>query len=197
MGAAFAILTVTVLALLVNSFSLRREQSKTAAALKLAESRSRQARKAVDTMYTRVAEEWLADQPGLRPLQREFLQEALAFYQEFARQQGEDSEAQIEQAVALRRVGDIEDALSKHEQTEGIYLRAIGLLNEIADRPSGNTRRREELAAVRSKLARLYRIDGTRCRGQCVTTRTPWRITRHSRYRIPIEPSTRPAKQAA
>ena len=111
-------------------------------------------------MYTQVAEKWLVDQPGLRPLQREFLQEALAFYQEFAGQQGEDPEAQIEQAVALRRVGEIEDALSKHEQTERIYLQAIGLLNEIAEHPPGNPQRREELAAVHGRLARLYEIDG-------------------------------------
>ena len=59
-------------------------------------------------MYTRVAEEWLRDQPGLRPLQREFLDEALAFYQAFARVQDEDPE-RIEQAMALRRVGDINE----------------------------------------------------------------------------------------
>ncbi len=89
-GAALAILAVTVLALLANSVLLGREQQRTAAALKLADSRARLARKAVDSMYTRVAEKWLRDQPGLRPLQREFLQEALAFYQEFARQRGDD-----------------------------------------------------------------------------------------------------------
>ncbi len=89
---ALAILAVAVLALVANSILLGREQHRTATALKLAESQSRQARKAVDTMYTRVAEEWLVDQPGLRPLQREFLQEALAFYREFAGQQGANPE---------------------------------------------------------------------------------------------------------
>ena len=132
-GAALAILTVAVLALLGNSILLGREQRRTAVALNLAEARSAASRKAVDSMYTRVAEEWLGDQPGLRPLQREFLQEALAFYQEFARQQGEDPEAQIEQAVALRRVGDIEDTLYNHEQTEPIYVQVIEILNHIAD----------------------------------------------------------------
>ncbi len=159
-GAALAILAVAVLALLVNSILLGREQQRTVAALKLAESRSRQARKAVDSMYTRVAEKWLVDQPGLRPLQREFLEEALAFYQEFARVQGEDHGVRIEQAVALRRVGDIQDALTNHEQTERIYLQVIDLLNHLADRRFDNPRRREELAAVQCKLARHYRIDG-------------------------------------
>jgi eukaryotic-like serine/threonine-protein kinase len=159
-GAALAILAVAVLALLVNSILLGREQRRTVAALKLAESRSRQARKAVDSMYTRVAEKWLFDQPGLTPLQREFLQEALAFYQEFARQQSEDPEAQIEAAVALRRVGDIDEELSNHEETERTYLQAIEILNDLVDRPHDNPRRREELSAVQLKLARLYHIDG-------------------------------------
>ncbi len=158
--AALAILAVTVLALLAHSILLGQEQQRTVAARKLAESRSRQARKAVDSMYTRVAEKWLIDQPGLRPLQREFLQEALAFYQEFARQQGDDPEAQIEQAVAMRRVGEIQDALNNDEETERIYLQVINLLNDIVDRPLDNPRRREELATVQLTLARLYHIDG-------------------------------------
>ncbi len=111
-------------------------------------------------MYTRVAEKWLVEQPGLRPLQREFLQEALAFYREFAGQSGEDPEARIEQAVALRRVGDIEDALSNHEQTERIYLQALAALEGLTVPPRHEPRHREELAAVHSKLGRLMRIDG-------------------------------------
>src|SRR5262249_26434237 len=41
------------------------------------------ARHAVDEMYTEVAEKWLATQPYLEPLQRDFLLKALAFYEEF------------------------------------------------------------------------------------------------------------------
>ncbi len=159
-GAALAILVVAVVALLVNSILLGREQRRTVAALELAESRSRQARKAVDRMYTRVAEKWLVDQPGLQPLQREFLQEALGFYQEFARQRSEDPDAQIEQAVALVRVGDIDHSLRSHEQVERTYLQAIEILNDVIDSPLDNPRRREELAAALLKLARLYHVDG-------------------------------------
>jgi eukaryotic-like serine/threonine-protein kinase len=159
-GATLAILTVTVLALLANSILLRREQSKTAAALELAESRSLLARHAVDKMYTQVAEKWLVDQPGLRPLQREFLEDALAFYQEFAREHARDPEARIEQALALRRVGDIEEGLGKHEDTERIYLRVIETLGSLAGFPAIDLRRLEELAAVHFKLAWLYQVDG-------------------------------------
>jgi serine/threonine protein kinase len=159
-GAVVAILTVTVLALLVNAILVAREQRQTAAALKLAESRSRLARNAVDKMYTRVAEQWLVDQPGLRPVQRELLEDALAFYQEFARERGQDRESRIDSAVALRRVGEIADALNTHEQIERIYLQVIELLGDIPDGPFDGPRRREESAAVHVKLARHYRVDG-------------------------------------
>jgi tetratricopeptide (TPR) repeat protein/predicted Ser/Thr protein kinase len=159
-GATMGILTVTVLALLINAVLVRREQRQTAAALKLAESRSRQARQAVDKMYTRVAEKWLVDQPGLRPLQREFLEDALAFYQEFAGQEDRDPEARIDQAAALRRVADIEDALNRHEDIERILLRVVALLEALDDVAPNNPRCREELAAAHLKLAWLHRIDG-------------------------------------
>jgi serine/threonine protein kinase len=159
-GASIAILAVSVLALLANAILVGREQRQTAAALKLAESRSRQARQAVDKMYTRVAEKWLVDQPGLRPLQREFLEDALAFYQEFASQEDQDPEARIDQAAALRRVADIEDALNRHEDIERILLRAISLLEDLDGVAPNNPRCHEELAAARLKLAWLNRIDG-------------------------------------
>jgi hypothetical protein len=38
------------------------------------------ARQVVDDMYTKVAEKWLSSAPGLQPLQREFLEKALGFY---------------------------------------------------------------------------------------------------------------------
>ena len=42
-----------------------------------AEAGAQQARKAVDTMYTQVAEKWLKQQPQLEPLQRDFLLKSL------------------------------------------------------------------------------------------------------------------------
>ena len=57
------------------------------------------ARQAVDEMYTQVAEKWLAQQPKLTPLQREFLEKALAFYEQFAAS-GPTTQARLEAARA-------------------------------------------------------------------------------------------------
>ena len=58
----------------------------------LAEQNARLARQAVDEMFTQVAEKWLADQPKLEPVQREFLEKALHYYEEFSRQDDPRSE---------------------------------------------------------------------------------------------------------
>ena len=49
------------------------------------------ARKAVDGLYTQLAEELYAV-PRMQPLQRKFLLQALEFYEEFSTQRGSDPE---------------------------------------------------------------------------------------------------------
>jgi len=83
------------------------------------------ARKAVDEMYTEVAQKWLSQQPQLEPLQREFLLKALAFYQEFARERGTDPAARHGAARAERNAGDILRKLGEHSGAENAYRRAV------------------------------------------------------------------------
>ena len=73
-----------------------------------AEANFRLARAAVDDMYTQVAEKWLAQEPQMEPLQREFLLKALAFYERFARPDGASAEVRREAGKAARRVGEIQ-----------------------------------------------------------------------------------------
>ena len=48
------------------------------------------ARQTVDEMYTEVAEKLLAFTPGMGEVRRSFLQKALDYYEEFAREEGAD-----------------------------------------------------------------------------------------------------------
>jgi serine/threonine protein kinase len=73
----------------------------------------RLARKAVDTMYTEVAEKWLAKQPRMQPLQRKFLEEALDFYQRLAKQESADPTDRFEVGQAYQRVAKIRQALGQ------------------------------------------------------------------------------------
>ena len=62
------------------------------------------ANQAIEDMYTQVAEKWLAGQPRLQPLQREFLEKALRYYQDFARDDAADPEARLATGRAYLRV---------------------------------------------------------------------------------------------
>jgi serine/threonine protein kinase len=53
-----------------------------------AQQHARLARQAVDEMFTEVAEKWLADRPRLELVQREFLEKALRYYEEYLRPNG-------------------------------------------------------------------------------------------------------------
>jgi tetratricopeptide (TPR) repeat protein len=132
--AAFAILIIAVGALAASTFLISRAQRRTAAALETAGERSRQARRAVDTMYTRVAEQWLAQQARMEPMQREFLEAALAFYEAFADDRGADPEVQRLTAEALLRVALIRNKLDKTREAEEAYRRLIGRVRDLLDR---------------------------------------------------------------
>src|SRR5206468_6160896 len=78
-----------------------------------AELQRAQARRAVDDMYTQVAEKWLADQPQLEKLQREFLEKAATFYEEFAKEQATNPDVRRETAKAIHRLGAIRQKLGE------------------------------------------------------------------------------------
>ena len=63
---------------------------------------------------------------GLTPLQREFLEKALAFYEEFAAERADDPEVRREAARAPVRVGEIRSKLGLHKEAEAAIGRAIG-----------------------------------------------------------------------
>jgi hypothetical protein len=67
------------------------------------------ARDAVDEMYSDVAEEWLSSQPGLQPVQRKFLQKALRYYEEFAKDDDTDPDVRMKRGIAYFRIGKMED----------------------------------------------------------------------------------------
>ena len=88
----FVLLSVVALALAIGSTLLARKQLEVSqqrdrahvlaqeanTQRELAEQHSRLARRAVDDMFTRVAQKWLAGRSQLEPVQREFLEKALA-----------------------------------------------------------------------------------------------------------------------
>jgi serine/threonine-protein kinase len=160
-GAA-ALLITTVVALTVSTYLIGREQEQTRAAYlaeaaqrRRADARSRLARRAVDDMYTQVAERWLADQPRMEPVQREFLEKARAIYEELAGEDDSDPAVRRETGSAHRRVGDIQARLGRQDLAERDYLRARGLAEELAARFPADPNYRLDAASAIERLAEV------------------------------------------
>jgi serine/threonine protein kinase/tetratricopeptide (TPR) repeat protein len=89
------------------------------------------ARRAVDDMYTDVAERWLEMEPEMEEVQRKFLLKALRYYEGFAQEKGTDPEVRFATAQAYRRVGDIQQKLGDLSSAEPAYREAIRLLARL------------------------------------------------------------------
>jgi tetratricopeptide (TPR) repeat protein len=120
-----------------------------------AEANAQKARRAVDDMYTQVAEKWLAQQPRLEPLQEEFLQKALAIYEDLLREHSSDPAARQEAATALLRVGSIQRHLGRRQEAEEAYREAVRRYRELVAEFPTEADYGEHLANTLGELARL------------------------------------------
>jgi tetratricopeptide (TPR) repeat protein len=122
-----------------------------------ADARSRIARKAVDDMYSQVAEKWLDDEPYQDPLQRSFLEKALHFYDEMSQEEGADPALRQATAVALFRTGQIDRALGRNVEAESAYDHAIRILEELLHDSPANDSYRQDLANCYNFRGELFR----------------------------------------
>jgi tetratricopeptide (TPR) repeat protein len=113
---AAMVLVLAMVGLLLSNLLITRQRD-------IARSQRRLARNAVDKMFTQVAENWLAHRAGLEPLQRDFLEEALRFYQELPEEVNTDPEVRLETANAYRGVGEIYDKFGEHARGADAFNR--------------------------------------------------------------------------
>jgi serine/threonine-protein kinase len=125
-----------------------------------ADQRSRLARGVVDDMYTKVAEEWLIDEPFKDPLRQEFLEKAMRLYEEFVREEGSDPELVRESALAHFRLGQIHRILNQHATAQEAYGQAIRLQRSLYERFPGQAQYRQDLANSHNWLGELLRESG-------------------------------------
>ena len=156
-------LVVGLVASTWQAFRATRAEGRTASALaeareNLDEARRQRAlaRRAVDEMYTEAAEKWLAKEGHLSTLQREFLEKALAFYQEFAAQKGDDPAARAELVKSAFRVGEIRHGLGHYEQAIASYEQALGGLRRLAASGPGSAAHRRDQARAEREIGHLY-----------------------------------------
>jgi tetratricopeptide (TPR) repeat protein len=146
------LLLVTVVALVVSNRAIDRARQEATRQRDDARAQQQLARRAVDKMYTQVAWEWLAQQPHLEPLQREFLEEALHFYQGFAEERSVDPELRLEAGNAYIRVGAIRAQLGESATAEEAMNRACAVLEQLVADVPREPRYRAALAGSQNTL---------------------------------------------
>jgi serine/threonine-protein kinase len=125
-----------------------------------AEQRARQARKAVDTMYTQVAVRWFFEQPAKAEIERDFLVQALKFYQELASEQKDDPEVRWALARAYFYVAKIEVALSGPDEAVANYHRAIDIASTLAAEEPNRAEFQRTLAACYINMGVIFAENG-------------------------------------
>ncbi|HEY3391990.1 MAG TPA: tetratricopeptide repeat protein, partial [Lacipirellulaceae bacterium] len=118
------------------------------------------ARQAVDDMYTQVAEKWLAHQPQMEPVQRAFLEKALRFYTEFAKETSNDPSIHFETARAYRRIAEIQHRLGQPSQAEEAFRQAIDQTQALVDEFPTNSAYRADLTDTLHKFGVLLGDTG-------------------------------------
>jgi serine/threonine-protein kinase len=107
-----------------------------------AQAQKQRTRAALDAMTSQVTDDWLATQPKLLPQQREFLQSALRYYQEFAREAATDEAGRVLVAEAHHRVGRMLEQLGRYAEAEEVIGRQVGLRERLAaDSPTSPVHR--------------------------------------------------------
>ena len=90
-------------------------------------------------MLTQVGQSQLAQVPHLEQMRRMLLEKALAFYERFMREKGDDPAIQLETGMAYRRVGDIQSLLGQFEKAEAAYDHGIERLRRTIAQSRGLT----------------------------------------------------------
>ncbi len=125
-----------------------------------AQANFRTALAAVDEMLTEVGQERLKNIPEMEPVRRALLEKALAFYQRFLRDQGDDPAVRREAGRAFQRVGFINTLLGRHAEAVQAYRQALVLHGGLAEVFPGAPEYRDDLAVSHHDLARLYHETG-------------------------------------
>ena len=103
----------------------------------------------MDDYFTTVSESQLLQVPGMQPLRRDLLQSALAFYQDFLKQRGDDPAIRGELAAAFLRMGKIRSELGEGAEARKAHEKARELYDAL-------TQTAPESVAWRHGLAESY-----------------------------------------
>ena len=110
-------------------------------------------------MLTKVADIGFDDQ--LDPLQKEFLEDALQYYEQFTSRVAHDPGVRQEHGRVYQQMGDIQRKLGRLPESKQAYLKAIEILEPLASHASAGPEPRRALARTRHFLADLLVRSGS------------------------------------
>jgi tetratricopeptide (TPR) repeat protein/tRNA A-37 threonylcarbamoyl transferase component Bud32 len=128
----------------------------TSAALAKADRRFEDAMDAVDKLFTKVSEETLLDQPGMQPLRKDLLQEALTYYQKFLKEGASDPRVQHKLASAYFRAGLITAVLQSPDDALPIYETARQMQEQLLAEQPNDPRRLKDLADTVNVIGNVW-----------------------------------------
>ena len=144
-SAAAGLLVTATIALAVSTVLVASERNE-------AEAQGQQARQAVH-LLTKVADIGFDDQ--LDPLQKEFLKNALAYYEQFTSRAARDPAVRLEHGRAYQQMGDIQRKLGRLAESETGLSQGDRDPRAAGDRGAGGPEPKQALARTRTLLADL------------------------------------------
>ncbi|HLJ94858.1 MAG TPA: serine/threonine-protein kinase [Gemmataceae bacterium] len=100
----------------------------------------------LDEIYLANAENRLPQQQQLTADDRRFLDKALAFYAEFAKQNSSDPQVRLKMAQACRRIGEVREWLGQDREAMAAYQQALTVSAQLAAEFPQNRHYRHSLA---------------------------------------------------
>jgi tetratricopeptide (TPR) repeat protein len=125
---------------------------------RLAHANFDKAREAVDQLLTRVGDQKFKNVPLLEELQRELLEEALKFNQQFLEEKSGDPIVRQGTAKAFSRAAHIRSLLGQHIEATAAYQQAIDLLKSLAVQFPQEASYRRDLAMNYDALSGAWSI---------------------------------------
>ncbi len=120
----------------------------------------RLAREAVDSFHTRVSQSAELKSHGLELLRRDLLNSAADFYQRFVNEEAEDAVVQIEQGLALQRLGELNLALGLSDRADKNYQQALVIFQKLSQADPEEINIQVHLANTYRVIGKLHRLRG-------------------------------------
>jgi serine/threonine-protein kinase len=114
----------------------------------------REARNAVDDLFTKVSEDSLLNQPGMQGLRKDLLQKTLDYYEKFLKQRADDPSVKEEYATTLFRAGRIIDELQSPEQALPYLRQACDIQKQLLDEVPHDPKRLQSLGDTENAMGR-------------------------------------------